>query len=226
MRVPMKKIAVVAVALLAATLMQAQTYRRQAALLGRGGDRGRCTVEIVVDGAAEIAIRADDATVTNLKGQAPELRRFECTSPIPGNAIEFRFAPVSGRGRQELVRPAAEGQPAVVHIEDPPSGSGAYVFELSWRFEGPPPRMDRHRFTTDEAIDVCRKEVRRQVAERFHTEEMEFREIRIDDAPGRNEWVVGNLEIRRERRGEPMRFSCSVNFETGQVRSAQIDPVR
>jgi hypothetical protein len=34
------------------------------------------------------------------------------------------------------------------------------------------------------------------------------------------------VEIRRERRGEPMRFSCSVNFETGQVRSAQVDPVR
>lgn len=221
----MKPLIVVALGLMAATL-EAQTYRRQAALLGGGGDRGRCTVEMVVDGAAEIAIRADDATVTNLKGQEPELRRFECTSPIPGNAVEFRFAPVSGRGRQELIRPAAEGQPAVVHIEDPPSGSGVYVFELSWRFEGPPPMGRRHRFTTDEAIDICRKEVRRQVMERFHTEDIEFRDIRIDDAPGRNEWVVGNVEIRRERRGEPMRFSCSVNFETGEVRSAQVDPVR
>jgi hypothetical protein len=69
--------------------------------------------------------------------------------------------------------------------------------------------------------------VRRQLSERFRPDEIDFREIRLDDSPGRNEWIVGELEARRdERRGERMRFSCSVNFETGQVRSAQVDPLR
>jgi hypothetical protein len=232
----MKRLLVPALALIAVGV-QAQTVRRQAAILGGGGDRGRCTVEITVDGAVEIAIRADDATVTNLKGQMPELRRFECSSRLPGNPIEFRFAPVSGRGRQELVRPAAGEQPAVVRIEDPQNGSDRYVFELTWRNEGPP--MDRRdggrrddrdrrvRFTTDQAIDVCRAEVRRRLADRFRPDDINFREIRIDDAPGRGEWVVGTLEAGRdERRRESMRFSCSVDFEAGKVRDAQIDPVR
>jgi hypothetical protein len=210
-------------------IAQAQTYHRQATLGGLTGERGQCVVQVMVDGAAELAIRGDDITVTNLKGQAPELRQFQCTSPLPGNPAEFRFNPASGRGRQELVRPAAEGQPAVVRIEDPPNGAGMYAFELSWRAEHDDrDRMERRpRFTTDEAIEVCRKEVRRQLSERFRPDEIDFREIRLDDSPGRNEWIVGELEARRdERRGERMRFSCSVNFETGQVRSAQVDPLR
>jgi hypothetical protein len=226
----MKTYTVITLALLA-TSLQAQTYRRQATLIRGEGDRGRCLVEITVDGAAEIAIRADDATVTNLKGQAPELRRFECTSPIPGNAFEFRFAPASGRGRQELLRPAAEGQPAVIRIEDPQNGADRYAFELTWRAEFRGERRDagrdRRRFTTDEAIDVCRREVRHRLEERFRADDIEFREVRIDDAPGRGEWVVGVLDAGRDRfRREAMRFSCSVNFESGEVRDARIEPLR
>src|SRR5665213_3842956 len=59
----------------------AQTYQRRANIVGGDSDRGRCTVEIVVDGGAEIQIRGGNATVANLHGQAPDMRRFECTSP-------------------------------------------------------------------------------------------------------------------------------------------------
>ena len=57
---------------------------------------------------------------------------------------------------------------------------------------------------------------------------MEFLNTRIDDNPGRNDWVVGAIDVIRGRDMSEGRyqFSCSVNFDTGQVRSVQIDPRR
>jgi len=209
-----------------------QTFRRQASIVGGGGmrDRGSCTVEIVVDGAAEIEFRGTDATVTNLKGQMPELRRFECTSPLPPNAAELRFNGVSGRGHQEILNGGPGGAAATVRIDDPENGSDRYVFELSWRNggPGPGPMTDRRdmRFGPDQAIETCRNEARRQVSERFQTGDVNFRDARIDDAPGRGEWVVGTLEARHPGRPDALlKFSCSVNFQTGQVREAQVEPM-
>jgi hypothetical protein len=228
------------IAAVVSTSLNAQTFRRQAAITG-GGDRdhGRCMMEVVVDGAAEISIRNDDATVVNEKGQAPEVRRFECTSPLPPNPAEFRYNPIKGRGRQLVVRPAADGQPAVIRIEDPQNGADLYAFELTWRAgfgPGPGPVTERRdgdfrgigrRFTTEQALDVCKDAVRRQAADRMRTDDINFREIRLDDQPGRNDWVVGTVEARHPGRpDEIFRFSCSVNFDTGVVRSAQIDAVR
>lgn len=236
----MKSVTVVALALLA-TGLQAQTFRRQAAIVGGGDrDRGRCFVEVIVDGAAELAMRGDDMTVTNLKGAAPDVRRFECSSPIPRGPLEFRYGPLGGRGRQQLVRPAEGDQPAVVRIEDPQNGADKYAFEITWRREGfapPPPPVETgrreggiiagvlRRLGNEEALDVCRREVRRRLADRYRNDDIAFREIRIDDAPGRGEWIVGIADAGRDRR-DAFRFSCYVNFQTGEVRSAQIDPLR
>jgi hypothetical protein len=106
---------------------------------------------------------------------------------------------------------------------------------------GPPPATDRRdtdrdrrdgdrrdgqprgQFTSDQAVQVCRDAIRQQARERFGTPDVNFRRINIDDEPGRNDWVVGMLEVRRGGREDHMRFSCSVNFDTGRVRSAQID---
>lgn len=237
-----RSILLIAAAAQMAGSLSAQTYRRQAAMVGGPADVGRCTVEIVVDGAAEVAIRGDDATVTNLNGRPPELRRFECTTALPPNPGEFRFRGIDGRGRQTLITPAGQGQPAVVRIEDRDNGSDRYKFEISWRNGGfvpapPPPspysdrdrdrgdRRDR-RFTTEQAVNVCKEAVVSQTSERYRTRDVNFRETRLDDAPGRADWVVGTLEARH--RGMPdqiLKFSCSVNFETGQVRSAQVDPL-
>ena len=54
-------------------------------MTGGGGDSGKCTVEVVVDGAAEVEIRGDNAVLRNLKGQPPQWRRFECNAPLPAN---------------------------------------------------------------------------------------------------------------------------------------------
>ena len=84
------------------------------------------------------------------------------------------------------------------------------------------------RFTTEQAVNVCQDAVRRQAEGRFRERRVEFLSTRIDDNPGRNDWVIGMIEVFRGRDFSEgrYRFSCSVNFDTGQVRSADIEPRR
>jgi hypothetical protein len=210
----------------------AQQYQRRATFLN-GGDRdhGKCTIEVVVDGAAEIDIRGDQGVIRNLSGQPAQWRRFECTGALPANAPGFRFAGVDGRGRQQLVREPRNGSPAVVRIEDPQGGSEGYTFDIFWGSgynEAPPPgRMPApiRRFTTEQAVATCQDSVRQQA--RFRGRRVEFRETRLDDQPGRNDWVVGVVDTVAGFNSpeEHMRFSCSVNFDTGQVRSVDLQPM-
>jgi hypothetical protein len=114
--------------------ISAQNLQRRADITG-GGDRnrGKCTIEVVVDGAAEVEIRGDTAGLRNLEGRPPQWRRFVCNAPMPLNPAGFRFAGVDGRGRQTLVRAPEGGAPAIVRIEDPQSGSEGYVFDIFWQ---------------------------------------------------------------------------------------------
>jgi hypothetical protein len=239
----------------------AQTYQRRAQMVGGGNpDRGKCTIEVVIDGAAEVEIRGDTGTLRNLSGQPPQWRRFECTSPMPPNASNFHFTGVDGRGRQELVRDPREGGAAVIRLEDPQSGSEGYTFDITWNNGGGygdrnPPVVDRNpppgdryppnpergygdrnggrpgwqpgfnrRMPADEAIRVCQESILQQAEQRLNTRQVSFQRVTIDDNPGRNDWVIGSFEVRRFNRNETYRFSCSVDFESGRVRSAQFDP--
>ncbi len=222
--------------------LDAQSMPRRAAMIGGGSpDSGKCTVEVIVDGAAEVEIRGDTAVLRNLKGQTPQWRRFECSGPLPAQPANFRFSGVDGRGRQQLVQdPRNNRGTAVVRIEDPDNGSEGYTFDIRWdgsnqyqsggRPEGPPigggygDRLPNRRFAADQAVNACQDAVRRQAAGRFDAGDIQFRRTNIDEAPGRNEWVVGSFEVRRRDRSEIYRFSCSIDFERGQVRSASIEP--
>src|SRR6266568_3540023 len=111
----------------------AQQYQRRATMVGGGGsDRGKCTIEVIVDGAAEVEVRGDQGVIRNLSGRPAEWRRFECSAPLPGNPADFRFAGVDGRGKQQLLRDPRNGGAAVVRIEDSQGGSEAYTFDLMW----------------------------------------------------------------------------------------------
>ena len=113
--------------------VSAQSYSRRATFRGDGDpNRGKCTIEVVVDGAAEVEVRGDTANIRNLAGQQPQWRRFECSGPMPANPGDFRFAGVDGRGRQELVQDPRNGGSAVVRIEDPQGGAEGYTFDLFW----------------------------------------------------------------------------------------------
>jgi hypothetical protein len=187
-----------AVATLAATsgVMSGQNYERKAMIRGGSPDRGKCTIEVVVDGAAEVEIRGDGAVLRNLAGRPPQWRRFECTGPLPGNPANFRFAGVDGRGRQTLIREPRNGGGAVVRIEDPDNGSEGYTFDLTWSggypggqavpaYPGGDRRDDRDRGSRDDRDRSYRDDdvYHRDRDERFRGEDMRrrfFERIRED----------------------------------------------
>jgi hypothetical protein len=201
----------------------AQEFDRRATLTGGDPSRGRCAVVVVVDGAAQIEIRRSEARLIDLSGAPATWRRFECTVLMPPDPREFNFRAVTGRGRQQLLQSPRGGAPAVIRIDDPQGGAGEYRFELAWRGggglpPGPPP------FITDDAIRVCQDAVRQKASDRFRTDRIQVRRIGMDDAPGRREWVVGVIDVRRDR-VDSFRFACSVDFAARRVRSVQIDPM-
>jgi hypothetical protein len=228
-------------------LATAQTTPRKAVFVG-GGDQGqgKCTVEVMVDGSAQIQIRGDTATLRNTGGQNPQWRRFECTGALPANPPNFRFAGVDGRGLQTLARdPRNNGGAAVIEIQDSQGGAEGYTFDLFWGngpvsgsgfrddqgFSGPNNRpLERggfrpeRRMTEDEGLQVCRQSIRDQAMDRFRTPNIDIRNVSIENNPGRRDWIGGDVVVRqRFGRQHLYRFSCSVNFDTGAVRSAHID---
>jgi len=249
---------VFAAAAVVALPSSAQTFQRRANIVGGGdGNRGKCTIEVVVDGAAEVTIRGDQGTIRNLSGNPASWRRFECSSPMPANAGDFRFEGVDGRGRQSLVRDPRNGGVAVIRIEDTQGGQEGYTFDVMWGgyqnngrgsgdyaeraypgnaypgsgysgggYSGGGTRApNTNRWTTAQAIDGCRDAVRMEARARFHGRRVEFVNMHLDNNPGRNDFVLGAVEIHRGQRLEDRyRFSCSVDFSSGRVRTAEIEP--
>lgn len=100
---------------------------------GGGGDGGKCTAEVEVDGAADVIVSGDTGRIRNLYGAYVRWRRLDCTGPMPASMQQFRFRGVDGRGRQNLVQDPRGGRgTAVVRIEDRNGGSEAYTFDLEW----------------------------------------------------------------------------------------------
>ena len=113
---------------------QVATFRAQ---IRGGGDHGKCTIEVDVDGVAEIEIQGDQGRMRTLSGNPAGWRRMECNQPLPPNPVDFRFSGVDGRGRQTLLRdPSSNRGVAVVRIEDPQGGHEGYTFDIEWRGEG------------------------------------------------------------------------------------------
>lgn len=246
-----------------------QSYQRQASMVGGGNsNQGKCTVEVTVDGAAQVEIRGTSATLRNLSGQPAQWRRFECNAAMPPNPSNFRFQGIDGRGRQTLIREPRNGGVAVVEIEDKDNGAEGYTFDILWDSRGgyndgengrynrnQPPiagngpvyrdnnqnrdraddqyrgnnrdggyyRQYNHGFAREEAIRICQQEVFRQAEQRFRANDIHFLQTRTDDNPGREDWVVGRIDVHRGAREEVYGFSCSVNFDNGRVRNVQLD---
>jgi DUF3011 family protein len=107
---------------------------RRATLTGRGGDSGKCTIEVDVSEIAEIEVSGDTGRLRTISGPPARWRRFECSGPLPRNPADFRFKGVDGRGRVALVRDPRETRGvAVVRIEDRQGGREGYTFDLEWR---------------------------------------------------------------------------------------------
>jgi hypothetical protein len=213
----------------------AQTAERRATLTGGGGnDAGKCTIEVYVDGSAEVEIRGDRGFIRTLSGQPAQWRRFECSGPIPANPGEFRFSGVDGRGRQELVQDPSRGRgAAVVRIQDSGSGAEGYTFDLIWRgggFVSSPTGQsmggrDRGGPRND-AARACQDAVRERADRQYGFRDIDFRGLNADDNPGRNDRIMGSFNVRRGDDRDTYHFSCSVDLANGRVRSVEISQGR
>jgi len=124
------------VILLVASLatLSAQNETRRASMRGSRGDTGKCTIEVNVDGVAEIEIRGDEGVLHTLQGIPANWVRFECNDALPRLPDDFKFSGVDGRGRQTLIRDPRDNRGvAVIRIEDPKGGREGYTFDIEWR---------------------------------------------------------------------------------------------
>jgi hypothetical protein len=209
---------------------------RRATITGNGGGNGngKCTIEVNVDGAAEVEISGDTGQLRTLSGQEAVWRRFQCTAPLPGIPGDFRFVGVDGRGRVQLLRdPRSNGGRAVVRIDDPNGGREGYTFDLQWRGSGgggwapgpPPPSPGRGPgpggFPMGRAIQVCRDSVTAKLNQSGYPY-VTFESVVPDNNPGRHDWVTGSATGRRRFGSTQFSFSCSVDFASGRVRSVDV----
>lgn len=132
------KFAPAAVFLTVSAVCFAQPYDTfRGRITGGGGDRGKCTIEVVVDGSSEIEVLAEEGRMNTLSGARATWRSMECNMGMPANPAEFKFSPKAGRGKQYIVRQPQENRGiAVIRIEDSAGGSDTYRFDLEWRGTG------------------------------------------------------------------------------------------
>jgi hypothetical protein len=214
--------------------LQATPITRRATITGGGRVGGRCTIEVTVDGAAEVEVWGDTGVLKTLSGQTAVWRRFQCSEPLPSRPGDFRFAGVDGRGSTRLIRdPRSNQGTAVIRIEDRKGGREGYTFDLTWRRSGdggwpsvPTPFPPGHypspgTFPMARGIQLCQD----AVASRLNGEGyayVTFERTIPDNKPGRNDWVVGAVSGRRGFETTRFSFSCSVDFGSGRVRSVEV----
>jgi hypothetical protein len=183
---------------------------RRATITGGGGN-GKCTIEVVVDDAAEVEVSGDTARLTTLSGQPAFWRRFRCNGPLPRNPDDFRFVGIDGRGSVRLVRdPRSNGSSAVVRIHDPKGGREGYTFDLLWRGSRggggwspappPPPPIGRGPgpggFPPQRAIQICRDSVSNRLTWDGYSY-VAFDRTIPDNNPGRSDWITGTVSARK-----------------------------
>lgn len=226
----------------------AASVSRRATIVGGGGDRGKCTIEVEVDGAAEVEVAGDQGRLTTLSGQPAQWRRFECNGSLPRNPADFRFRGIDGRGRVNLVGDPRGNRAAVVRIEDPQGGREGYTFDLEWtggtyndgrgggfgrdgryddyrrndRFGRGDGLGDRGSMSRPEAVRACREAITDRINRDGYTR-VNILSASVDDNPGRNDWVVGRATAARGRAAVDFDFSCSMNMNNGRVRDVRLN---
>ncbi|HEX4229477.1 MAG TPA: hypothetical protein VHZ07_12470 [Bryobacteraceae bacterium] len=203
-----------------------------------GGGHGRCTIEVIVDGASEVDVSGDVGLLRTLSGQPAVWRRFECSAPLPTNPVDFRFVGIDGRGTVRLLGdPRRTGGRAVIHINDPGRGRGTYRFDLQWRGGGGWAPGPPHSYPTpspghgpspghlpvNTVIRACQDSVTKRL-NRDGFQYINFERTIPNNNPGRNDLVTGSVSGKRRFETVWFSFSCSVDFISGHVRSVDVSP--
>jgi hypothetical protein len=207
--------------------------------------KGQCDIRLRVDGEAEVSVRGDRVHIRTISGRDGRDDGSECNEPLPARPLTgFNFEVLDRRNDITLL-----SEPdrltrfsAVVRIRDSEGGEGRYHFRLSWQMDGggpgfgsgpggyspgdrgrvPDDRGPAARFPVARAMDVCRDEVRDRILRDYRYSTVDVQNVRADDRPGRNDWIIGDATGRSGRNIELFIFSCQVDFGTGRVRAVDV----
>jgi len=82
---------------------------------------------------------------------------------------------------------------------------------------------DRPRFTRERALRECGDAVQDRLRNRGYVD-FEMRRIDVDDRPGNNDWINGDLVAKRsDGDRDHFSFSCSVDFDGARIRSVNVN---
>jgi hypothetical protein len=217
----------------------AQGDSRRAEIRGGGGN-GKCTIEVEVDGIAEVIIDREMGFLRTVEGQPATWRRFVCNQPMPSNPNNFRFRGIDGRGRQTLIRtPQNNRGRAVVQLEDSKGGRHGYTFDLEWDggsdFGGGRPGGGRPgggwgnndgnngggNWNARQAERACASEVQDRIRQDYNLSSR-IERIQMDDNRGSNDSIYGQASARQRNRTIYFDFDCRVNRNNGNVRNVRV----
>jgi hypothetical protein len=224
---------------------------RRATISGSGGTSGKCTIEVRVDASAEVDVYGDSGRLRTVAGQPATWTRMECTEALPAAMSDFRFRGIDGRGTVKLAQdPRNNNGMAVIRIDDTRGGAEGYTFSIEWSgasaaaptggFQANPydltpnatgrrnnvrsGRRSAASFSTERAIDLCRNEVRTRGERDYGLRNIDITAAGADTNTGRRDLIAGTFNDRSgsRRRDSAYRFNCSVDYNSGQVRSVEI----
>ena len=208
--------------------------------------KGQCDIRLRIDGEAEVSLRGDRVHIRTISGRDGRDDGSECNEPMPARSLTgFNFEVLDRRNEMALLSEPERltGFSAVVRIRDSEGGEGRYHFRLSWQMDGggpgpgpgpgggygpgergrgPDDRGPAARFPVARAMDVCRDAVRDRIARDYRYNTVDIQNVRADDRPGRNDWIIGDATGRSGRNIELFIFSCQVDFSTGRVRGVDV----
>ena len=72
------------------------------------------------------------------------------------------------------------------------------------------------------AIEACGDAVADRITGEYRYSDVDIRNIRADNGPGRNDYVVGEATGRRGRTNDAFSFSCRVDLTSGRVRTLDV----
>lgn len=220
--------------MIAAASLTAQRNTPFQAEVRGSGNSGKCTIEVNVDGVADISVRGTRGQMRTIDGQPARWVRFQCNAPFPTDGMrEFQFKGIDGRGRQTLIQdPRNNRGVAVVRIEDPKGGSEGYTFDLEWKDGNGYGNESGGGFfpgdggggvgDIEQAVRRCEDRVRNQAQRQYSLNNITFNRSGAMDSRS-NDSISGTFEGYRNNRREMYDYTCRVNFNNGNVRDVQIN---
>lgn len=218
---------------LADTQFRARRMARSDVPLGKG----QCDIRLRIDNEVEVSVRGDLVSLRTISGREGRDDGSECNEPLPeGNVEGFHFEVRDRRGDLVLLAEPSRrnGFRAIVRIRDSEGGEGRYHFRLSWQMtgggysSGSEPgydRGDRERRGDSGlalAIEACGDAVTEKIAYDYRMSGVAIQNIRADNGPGRNDYIVGEATAGRGRTTAAFSFACRVDFNSGRVRTVDV----